>query len=184
MSGPWTDPEGVQAPTEEFRAVGRHASSQGPTTGPIHRAVMPPGGRHQETDLEPKRWPWLIALAVTMTLAGGGGYVWGQDIGAVAAKEEILAEASPVPAVTVTETAKARPRPRTTVTETVAGKAPAATPRPTVTVTETSAPAPGRTVYRTASPSPRPTVTKTRTIEIMVCFRINRAEEAVEAECP
>lgn len=182
MSGSWTDPEGSPAPTEAFPAVGRHGASQGPTTGPIHRIPLPPRGRHQEKDLEPKAWPWWVVIVVASIGFGGAGYVWGQDIGAVAALEQVRAESSPAPAVTFTETASARPLPRITITETATAKA---LPRPTVTVTETSAPAPGQTVYRTASPTPRPTVTKTRTVEVMVCFELPEDSFRLEEiDCP
>jgi hypothetical protein len=180
VSGPDTAPYALPGDQEPPRKPRSHRASQEPTTGPIHRIPFPPAGRHQENDLDPKRWPWLILVLACTVLAGAGGGVWGRAsafdaMRAEAATAEVFTpEPVPVPTQTVTKTPKPKAGP--TVTRTAK-----ASPRPTVTVTAAAA-SPGPTIYRAATPRPRPTVTRTR--EIPVCYQAEQDERMEEIPCP
>lgn len=169
---------------------GRHRANTAPSTGPILRVPFPAAGRHQENDLDPKRWPWAVLVTVSTLLALGGGFAWGHGAGATAQREAEVASRVFTPETVVTETVTPRP---------VKTKSSSPRPGPTVTLraTVTPSPAPGPTVYRTLPPRPavttwrtreappRPAVVITEEIEITTCFRVStRGEYLGEIPCP
>lgn len=183
MNGPETEPEGSIPQGGPRPVSGRHRSDTAPITGPIHRIGRPPSGMHQEHDLDPKSWPWVVLVLVVGILAGGGAYTWGRAAGyTTATTDQVATEVfTPLPVVTITQTPKPAPRPTKTVT-----RAAKASPGPTIYRTAPALPAPTVTKTITARPTPRPTVTKTRTVErtVRLCFSIDLDDAQEEIPCP
>lgn len=172
-------PEPGPAATAEMPATGRHRDDAGPSTGPLHRIGRSPSGRHQEHDLEPKRWPWALLVGASATAALVLGYTWGYGQG----QTTVAAQRVHVPADVVTVTSASTRKPGPTKTKTVAKKVPG----PTKTVVRE---VPGPTIWSNPTPAPPKTVTKTRTVTVR-----EPAEEAAvvkicldisleEIECP
>ncbi|MEV0237511.1 hypothetical protein, partial [Nonomuraea sp. NPDC050786] len=137
---PATAAETLDEPAGPGTYGGRHRDDTGPITGPIHRALRGPAGRHQEHDLEPKRWPWAVLMCASTTAALVLGYSWGQGQARVAVQRAHMPSAR----VTVTHhapgptvTAKAVPGPTKTKVREVPGPIRWRDPSPAPTVTRT-----------------------------------------------
>lgn len=197
---PEPPPDVNLADLQDIRRRGKHRNAETePSTGPLYKIPVGPRGRHQEHDLEPKRWPWAIGTTILALLVSWASFSWGH-----APVNELEAELAsrpeyPVATATVTEPAprpQKAPSPAPTVTvtrEVQKGKKPA--PAPTVTAWRTApaSPAPtvfrdrpveGPTIYRTRE-VPGPTVYRTREVRVEICYRYRTRSETWEViTCP